>query len=97
MCCLAEAILIKRCVSKMTHFIKQIINFLTPVNVDHLIALLISQCFQILLAPRMYPGWDFVVGIIDRKDMLHMGIFLLNDELYAVCVMMFVRFDMIHF
>ena len=44
-----------------------------PVGVEHLIALQTPQCFQILLMPRMFPVWDFVVGILARKAMLHMG------------------------
>ena len=35
-----------------------------PVGVEHLIALLTPQCFQIPLTSRMFPAWDFVVGII---------------------------------
>ena len=31
------------------------------------IALLTIQCFQIPLTPRMFPFWDFVVGIFVRK------------------------------
>ena len=46
---------------------------LTPVGVEHLIALLIPQCFQILLSPRMFPAWDFVVGIFARKPRLNIG------------------------
>ena len=41
------------------------------VSVEHLIALL-TQCFQTPLTPRMYPVWDFVVGIFARKA-LNMG------------------------
>ena len=52
------------------------INFyhlILPVGVEHLIALLTSQCFQIQLTPRMFPVWDFVVGIFARKTLLNMG------------------------
>ena len=40
---------------------------------EHLIALLTPRCFQILLMPRMFPIWDFVVGIFARKALLKMG------------------------
>ena len=46
---------------------------LSPVGVEHLIALLAPQCFQIPLTPRMFPVWDFVVGIFARKALLNMG------------------------
>ena len=35
--------------------------------------LLTFQCFQIPLAPRMFPIWDFVESIFARKAMLNMG------------------------
>ena len=47
-------------------------NITQPVGVDHLIALLTPQCFQIPLTPRMFPVWDFVVGIFARKALLNM-------------------------
>ena len=43
------------------------------VGVEHLIALLTPQCFQIPLMPRMFPVWDFVVGIFARKALLNSG------------------------
>ena len=43
------------------------------VGVEHLIALLTPQCFQVLLMPRMFPVWDFVVGIFARKALLNSG------------------------
>ena len=43
------------------------------VGVEHLIALLTPQCFQILLTPRMFPVWNFVVGIFARKALHNMG------------------------
>ena len=36
---------------------------------DH-VALLTFQCFQILLTPRMFRVWEFVVGIFARKVIL---------------------------
>ena len=33
-----------------------------------------SQCFQIPLAPRMIPVWDFVVGIFAQKAQLNIDI-----------------------
>ena len=44
-----------------------------PVSAEHLIALLTSQSFQILLTARMFPVWDFVVGIFARKALLNSG------------------------
>ena len=44
-----------------------------PVGVEHLIALLTPQCFQIPLTPRMFPAWDFMVGIFARKALLNVG------------------------
>ena len=38
--------------------------------VEHLISLLTPQFFQIPLTPRMFPVWDFVVGIFARKALL---------------------------
>ena len=49
-----------------------------PVSVEHVIALLAFQRFQILLTPRMFPVWDFVGGIFARKDMLYIGWVLLT-------------------
>ena len=43
------------------------------VGVEHLIALLTPQRFQIPLTPRMFPVWDFVVGIFARKALLNSG------------------------
>ena len=51
---------------------------LLPVGVEHLIALLTPQRFQIPLTPRMFPVWDFVVRIFARKALLNMGRVLLN-------------------
>ena len=48
-------------------------HFNTPVGVEHLIALLTPQRFQIPLIPRMFPIWDFMVGIFARKALLNMG------------------------
>ena len=45
----------------------------TPVGVEHLIALLTLQCFQIPLTPRVFPVWDFVVGIFALKALLNLG------------------------
>ena len=45
----------------------------TPVSVEHLIAILTSQCFQIPLTPRMFPIWGFVGGIFAWKAQLNMG------------------------
>ena len=42
-------------------------SLLTPVGVQHLIALLTIQCFQIPLTTRMFSVWDFVVGMFVRK------------------------------
>ena len=50
-----------------------ITNSLWPVSVEHLIALLTSQYFQILLAPRLLPVQDFVVGIFAWKAMLNVS------------------------
>ena len=44
-----------------------------PVSVEHLLALLIPQRFQFLLTPRMFPVWDFVVGIFAGKPLLDTG------------------------
>ena len=44
----------------------------TPVGMEHPIALPTPRCFQILLMPRMFPIWDFVVGIFARKALLNM-------------------------
>ena len=44
-----------------------------PVIVENLIELLISQRFQIQLTPRMFPVWDFMVGVFARKAILDMG------------------------
>ena len=55
-----------------THYLKRNFYFLS-VGVTHLIALLTPQWFQILLTPRMFPVWDFVVGIFDRKVLINMG------------------------
>ena len=52
----------------------------TSVGVEHLIALLTPQCFQIPLTPRMFPVWDFVVGIFARKALLNMGRVLLTPN-----------------
>ena len=41
----------------------------TPVGMEHPIALLTPQCFQILLMSRMFPVWDFVAC----KALLNMG------------------------
>ena len=41
------------------------------VGVEHLIALLTPQFFQIPLTPRMFHVWDFVVGIFARKALLN--------------------------
>ena len=49
------------------------------VGVEHLIALLTLQCFQIPLTPRMFPVWDFMVGIFARKA-------LLNQDLKSSCL-----------
>ena len=49
-----------------------IINYI-PVSIEHLIALLISERFQILLTPRMFPVRDIVVRIFAWKAMLNMG------------------------
>ena len=49
-----------------------LLNSKLPVSVKHLIALMTFQCFQILLMPRIFPFWDFVVGIFARKAMLNM-------------------------
>ena len=43
------------------------------IGVEHLIELLTSQYFQIPLMPRMFPVWDFVVGVFARKVLLVMG------------------------
>ena len=43
------------------------------VGVEHLIALLTPQSFQVPLTPRMCPVWDFVVGIFARKALLNSG------------------------
>ena len=43
------------------------------VGVEHLIALLTPQFFQIPLTLRMFPVWDFVIGIFARKALLNMG------------------------
>ena len=50
-----------------------IINNYFPVIMEHLIALLTPQCFQIPLTSRMSPVWVFVVGILARKALLNMG------------------------
>ena len=34
---------------------------------------LFYQCFQIPLVPRIFPVWDFAVGIFTRIDILNMG------------------------
>ena len=36
-------------------------------------ALLTPQCFQISLTPRMFPVWDYMVGIFARKILLNSG------------------------
>ena len=51
------------------------INIFYPVGMEHLIALLTPQCFQIPLTPRMFSVWDFVAGIFARKALLNMGTF----------------------
>ena len=43
------------------------------VNMEYLIALPTFLLFQIPLAPRMFPVWDFVVGIFIQKSMLNMN------------------------
>ena len=43
------------------------------VGVEHLIAILIPQCFQIPLTFRMFPVWDFVVRTFARKALLNMA------------------------
>ena len=48
------------------------INRSFPVGVEHLITLLTPKCFQTPLTPRMFPVWDFVVGIFARKALLNM-------------------------
>ena len=47
-------------------------DFLRIVKVN-LIALLNFHRFQILLTPRKFPVWNFVVWISARKAMLYMG------------------------
>ena len=47
-------------------------NVTDNTSVEHLIALLTSQCFQILLTPRIFSVWDYVVGIFARKALLNM-------------------------
>ena len=42
------------------------------IGVEHLIALLTPQCFQIPLTPRMSLVWDFVVGTFVKKALLNM-------------------------
>ena len=42
-------------------------------NMEHLIILVTSQRYKIMLTPRMFPVWDFVVGIFTRKAMFNMG------------------------
>ena len=44
-----------------------------PVGVEHLIAFLTPQRFQIPLTPRMFPVWNFVVEIFVRKALPNMG------------------------
>ena len=41
--------------------------------IRHLIALLTFERFQIQQMPRMFPVWDFVVGIFVQKVVLHFG------------------------
>ena len=48
-------------------------EWVMPVGEEHMIALLTPQCFQIPLTPRMFPVWDFVVGIFARKALLNSG------------------------
>ena len=48
---------------EMTKYCKLIVLFYLPVGMEHLISLLTFQRFQILLTRRMFPVWDFVVGI----------------------------------
>ena len=47
-----------------------------PVGVEHLIVLLTPHCIQIPLMLRMFPVWDFVVGIFAQKALLNMGLVL---------------------
>ena len=56
-----------------TYYIKYYIIYYKPVCMEHLIALPTSLCIKILLKPRMFPVWDFVVGIFARKALLNSG------------------------
>ena len=52
---------------------------------EHLIALLTLQCFQILLKLIMFSVWDFVVGIFVRKANLNMGMALSTLSSQYLC------------
>ena len=45
-----------------------------------MIAILTFQCFQIPLAPRIFPIWNFLVELLARKTMLNL-ILMLKLEL----------------
>ena len=61
-------------VSLGCNLIKIIHIILTQVSLDHLIALLTFNHFQIPLVPIMFPVWNFV--IYDRKVKLNVSILL---------------------
>ena len=61
------------CIYLSAFYIVGDVSYDTPVGVEHLIALLTPQCFQIPLTPRMFPVWDFVVGIFAQKSLLNSG------------------------
>ena len=58
---------------KIKNNIEIFLMVLSTSGVEQLIILLTFQCFQILLTSKMFPVWDFVVGIFVRKAMLNMG------------------------
>ena len=51
-------------------------------NVEYLIALLAFQCFQISLAFKMFPVWDFLVGIFPQKAIINISQILLTLSCY---------------
>ena len=40
----------------------------------------VSQCYQVSLAPRKLPVWDYVIGIISRKTKLN------YFQLVSICI-----------
>ena len=58
---------------KFFHHSHENIFFSIEIILEHMISLLTIQHFKILLMPRIFPVWDFMVGIFAQKAMLNIG------------------------